>query len=280
MIYCVNGAFVPERLAKVSIVDHGFLYGDGFYDTMRTYSGVILELPLHLDRIENYAIQMGIRLRWSRAQMAHWLSEIVRRNRLRDARVRLTITRGENQYDFTTSKKPTLTIMCQHLRPNTRIARGISASTMKLQRLLPEVKTMSLISMVLAYRQAAKNGDFEVIFIGEGNHVREGAGSNVFAVKRGKIYTPGRHILAGLTRRRVIALARSLKIPVHTKEFTSAFLRSADEVFLTNGLWEIAPAVRLNGKRVGRGKVGPITASLQDAYGRYVRRLTVSHHSE
>lgn len=277
MIFCVNGKFLPERRATVSIIDHGFLYGDGFYDTMRTYNGVILELPLHLDRIEKYAVQMGIRLSWSRKQMEQWLKEIVRCNRLRDSRVRLTITRGQNHYAFTTSKQPTLTIICERLKSRPQIARGISASTIKLQRILPEVKTMSLISMVVAYRAATEHGDFEMIFVGEGNQVREGAGSNVFVVKRGVLYTPRHLILRGLTRRRVIALARTLEISVRIREFTTRFLNNADEIFLTNGLWEIAPVIRLNGKRVGRGNVGPITKRLQDAYRRYVSKYIATH---
>ncbi|TSC58067.1 MAG: branched-chain amino acid aminotransferase [Candidatus Peregrinibacteria bacterium Greene0416_62] len=272
--FCVNGKFLDEREANVSVMDHGFLYSDGFYDTMRTYSGVVLELELHLDRIEHYAEMTGIPLIWGRRKVSRWIQETIQRNHLREARVRVTLTRGVNHFDFIRCKRPTLTIICEELTINTTIYKGVSASTMKLQRIYPEVKTIGITGTILAYRKAAKTRDFEMIFIGDRNMVREGAGSNVFIVKKGILYTPVRAILKGLTRRRVIALAKKSTLPVRMKDFSERSLGQADEIFVTNGLWELVPIVRLNGKKVGKGQVGPVTRRMMAAYREYVAEQT------
>jgi len=275
MIVCVNGTFLDEKKATVSVLDSGLLYGDGFYDTMRTYDGVILEQDLHLERVAKSANTMGIVLPWNDKKIARWLEETVKRNTLKSARVRITVTRGNNGFDFVTSKHPTLIITCEKLVIDPKIYRdGVTAATMKMQRLMPEIKTVGLTSMIIAYRETAKTGDYEVFLVDTDGMLLEGASTNVFLVKRDVLYTPAHGMLEGLTRKRAIALGKKLGYKVIVKNIPARMLKQADEVFLTNRPREIIPVIRVDGKKIGDGKPGPVTRSIMDAYHEYIREET------
>lgn len=276
MIYCLNGQCIDARKAYVSAMDNGFLYGDGIYETMRTYNGVILELPLHIKRLTHSAHTIGIDLPWTFKQIEQWSEEIVRKNSLITARVRITITRGTHGFEFLKPpKKPTIFIHCEKLILDPTIyKKGVSASTMYMERLMPEVKMLGLTSQIVAYRNAAKTKDYEKIFINSNNEVLEGASTNIFIVRRGVLITPSRHILPGLTRKRIIAIAHNLKIPISIRRVSLSELKNADEIFLTNRPREIIPIIALNGKKVNDGKPGPISKLLMHAYKTYAKKIT------
>ncbi len=266
MMFCINGKFISEAKAKISVLDNGFLYGDGFYDTMRAYDGVVLELDLHLKRIALSSEAMDLRLPWNTQTLATWILKIVRLNRLTEARIRVTVTRGN-------AHQSTLVITCSSMKNTFAItSAGIHACTVKMSRLFPAIKTLGgLSTMILGERYAALNNADEAIGISADGKVLEGATSNIFLVKNGRLMTPKNGILKGLTRQRILVLARKKGLKVFVKNIPQSALKSADEIFLTNRPREIIPVVRLNGKKVGSGKVGPVTKQLMAAYQEYVR---------
>lgn len=272
MIVCIHGKFVDGKKGTVSVLDNGFLYADGFYDTLRVYDGILFELPLHLKRIESTAHAMSIPLPRS-ALLSDWLSQIILKNSLRDARVRITVTRGSQGRDFTRAKHPTIVLTCENLKIRKSSLRGETAYTMHLERSDPSRKTLGGLAVLpLAAKVAKERGCEHVIGFDASGFVLEAATSNVFVVRNGRLLTSKNRILQGLTRKRVIALARAMKLRVTIKDFKRSLLLSSDEVFLTNRIREIVPIISINGKKVGMGKVGSVTRKLVQAYEEYVRQ--------
>lgn len=271
MFVFINGKFVTEKNAKISALDNGLLYGDGFYDTMRTYEGKILEHDLHLKRIPKSAKLLGIKLPYSVKKIGDFTKELVRRNGVADGRARVTITRGTQGFDFLHSNKSTLVITAEEIKVNKKdYSSGVAAFTMPLTRTLPEIKTLGLTVMIQAYRTILPRGAYEALLTTPKGEVSEGASTNIFLVKNGKIITPGEGILNGLTRQRAIILARSLGMTVAVRAVKKKELYAADEIFLTNRPREIIPVVKVDGKRIGTGKVGTITQQIMDSYQKYI----------
>lgn len=280
MFVCINGKFLLRNKAKVSALDHGFLYGDGIYETLRTYQGVIFELDVHLKRLRKSAKGIGLRLAWPVTKIKQWANKLVKLNNARVARVRITLTRGVNNFDFSTCKNPTLVIHSENLRVRPEVyTKGVPVVTMRLQRILPEIKTIGLTHMIQAYRAFDPKKITEAIIIDKKNFVKEGASTNVFVVKGGVIWTPKSGILVGTTRNRVIDLAQKNGFKVAIKDFKADKLATADEIFLTNRPREIMPVTRLNGKKVGNGRVGAVTQKIMHAYQEYVKNYVKAHRS-
>ncbi len=272
MKICLNGSFVDANKAKISVLDNGLQFGDGVYDTMRAYNGKILELDLHVDRIFHSVKMIGIGMPWTKAEIREWIQKLVTVNKFNKARVRITVTRGVHGFEFTTFKKPTLIIAGEKLIVDEKIyTEGVTMRTMHMQRILPDIKTVGLTSMIVAYRKAAKDKTYEMLFIGANDMVREGASTSFFMVKDGILYTPKSEILDGLTRKRVIILAKKARIKVVERDFPKSFLKSGTEMFLTNRPREIIPVIKLDGKKVGNGKVGPVTKQIMELYQTYVK---------
>ncbi len=300
MIVFLDGRFVEALKAKVSIFDHGFLYGDGVYETLRTYGGKIWQLDEHLRRLTNSAKMLGLKLPVSRAQIGEWVREVVRRNesadrlklssRARNARrcewrMRITLTRGQNSFDFLSCKKPTLVIAVQKLKsePQAIYRQGVLVVTVKMERFLPEAKTISLLPFILARRGMARKRAYEGIFVDARGYVREGTITNVFMVKDGVLWTPKSGILPGTTREVVLKIVRGMGgrgkvIPaggpvVRVADFKLAQLYAADEVFLTNAPRGIIPVREIDGRKIGRAKTicpGPITRKIQIEFAKKI----------
>lgn len=282
MIFCLNGTFLPASQAKVSVLDNGFLYGDGFYDTSRVYDGVVFELEAHLKRIGESARKMALVLPWPLERIDSWIKTVIAKNKLKEARIRVTVTRGIHGTTFGVERRPTLVITCAKVRVHpATYTKGVDACTLKSERLWPEIKTIGMTGRMLAARSSLPSGAREWIFIGGKNRVREGAFTNVFLVKNGRLLTPniGR-ILPGLTRKRVLALARKEGLSVEVTDLPKSALGRAGEIFLTNRVREIIPVVRCDGRRVGSGRPGPVTKRLIVAYREYVRRYVERHRSD
>ncbi|MEK9159395.1 MAG: aminotransferase class IV [Patescibacteria group bacterium] len=272
MIICINGKWMDEKKAKISVLDNAFLYGDGFYDTMRTYHGQVLELELHLKRLFHSAQVMNIELPWTEKQLRNWIQGTADRNKAKSARVRITVSRGCNTFDFTCTKDPMAVVTCEPLVLNPKdYSEGVSVVTMKLHRVLPQIKTVGLTHMVVAYKDLFPKGIYEALMVSNNGNIPEGASTNLMIVKNGKLITPKSGMLPGLTRKRVMILAKKLGIRVIQKNFKLATLKSADEIFLTNRPREVIPVTRLNGKKVGKGKPGTLTKQLMAAYQQYIQ---------
>lgn len=272
MIICINGKWMDEKKAKISVLDNAFLYGDGFYDTMRTYNGKVLELELHLKRLFHSAEVMNIKLPWTEKQLRNWIQGTADRNKAKTDRVRITVSRGCNTFDFTCTKEPMAVVTCEPLVLNPKdYTVGVSVVTMKLHRVLPEIKTVGLTHMVMAYKDLFPKGIYEALMVSNNGNIPEGASTNLMIVKNGKLITPKSGMLPGLTRKRIMILAKKMGIPVIQKNFKLTTLNSADEIFLTNRPREVIPVAKLNGKKVGTGKPGPFTKKLMAAYQDYIR---------
>jgi branched-chain amino acid aminotransferase len=283
MLIYLNGRFVPKDEARVSVFDHGFLYGDGVYETLRAYDGRLFLLRKHLARLKRSAAAVSLRLPLSLEQIGAALEKTLRVNKLRDAYVRVQISRGPGEIglDPGLCAVPTVVITAKpfHDYPARCYEQGVAVSLVKTRRnhpsaLPPAVKGTNFLNNILAKIEAIKAGAFEGIMLNVDGYVAEGTISNIFLVKNGVLATPGLEtgILEGVTRGLVLRLARRLKIPVEEGLLRPAKFIAADECFITNTTMELMPVAAIDGKRVGNGTPGQVTRRLHREYCRAVAR--------
>lgn len=281
MLVYLDGHFVAREQARISVFDHGFLYGDGIYETMRAYGGKIFLLKKHLARLKRSANAIALKLPLSLDKIGDALNESLRVNKLQEAYVRLHISRGPGELglDPALCVAPTMVIVTKpfHDYPTEYYQRGVSVVIVKTRRnhplaLPPSIKGTNFLNNILAKIEAVKARAYEGIMLNWEGYVAEGTISNIFMVRKGALYTPhpDTGILEGVTRELVLRLAKRKKVPV-----TEAFLRpkdllSADELFITNTTMEIMPVTKLDGKKIRTGTPGPITAALHQAYRKEV----------
>jgi branched-chain amino acid aminotransferase len=277
MLVYLNGRFVPKEEATVSVFDHGFLYGDGIYETMRAYTGRFFLLERHLARLRCSADAVFLTLPMPIDKISAVLYESLKVNRLDEAYVRLHISRGPGEIglDPGLCPDPTVVIVAKPFKayPPEYYDRGVPVSIVKTRRnhplaLNPSIKGTNFLNNILAKIEANKAGAYEGIMLNWEGFVAEGTISNIFMVKGGVLRTPALSvgILEGVTRGLVLDLARNEKIPVQEAAFGPQELIGADECFITNSTMEIMPVTLIDGKPVGSNGPGPVTASLMKAY--------------
>ncbi len=266
MIACLNGKFLPKNKVLISAFDHGFLYGDAVFETLRADNGKLADVEQHMKRLQKSANFLGIKLEWPLSEIGKWAEETVKLNKFKTSRVRITVSRGENDFDFNSCKSPTLLIHCDELIIAPEIYGGIEAITMTLGRSMPEVKSTNLLPMIWAQRKVDKKKVGEVIMVDNDGFVREGVTANVFIVKNGVIHTPEHDVLAGVVRDKVIKLAQKDEMEIEKRDFKIEDLFEAEEIFLTNSVKLIVPVNKLNGKKVGNGGAGAVTKKLMEIY--------------
>ncbi len=270
---CVDGAFFAPDAARVPALDHGVLYGDGLFETLRTYRGGPFRLDRHLARLEKGMAELAfpaLDLTRLRAQTL----ETIARAELVDAQVRITITRGVSStgLDPAGCSAPTVIVSALPLRPppEPSYAEGIEAIRLwprhPEDRPVPWVKSTSYQRTVLARAELRKRGAHEGFFLDPQGNVVEGTVSNVFALLRGVLRTPPASLcLPGITRAEVIELARET-FDVREEPLTPDVLTEAEEVWVTSSISEILPVVRIDGRPVGKGIPGPVSTQLRAAY--------------
>lgn len=283
----LNGRIIPEERASVPVADRGLLYGDGLFETIRTTDGAPEHLGEHLERLAAGARSLGFPAYVARetasALKGGLIERLVKKNGLDRgiAAVRVTITAGPVPVGYARGPRglePTVLVMTRPVdeREVSRIhGRGLGAVIVEgLGPAVPGIKTIDYISSVLGKSMARKRGAYEAIFTGPGGAISEGTSSNVFIVKRGRVSTPpligpknGMTILPGVMRTVVIEAAGRLGISVSEKRIRSEDLASSDEAFLTNSVLHVAPLVRLDSRKIGPGRPGPVTRSLMDEVG-------------
>lgn len=264
----IQGRVVPLKDARVPVEDRGFQFGDAVYEVIRTYGGRPFALKLHLARLGRSARAIDLPLPWDDERLARWTSRLIRRSGFREAKIYIQVTRGAapRNHPYPALVRPALVMTARRLTPTNPAlrARGIRAVTIPDPRWgRCDVKTVNLLANVLAREEARRRGVDDAIFV-RGGLVAEATAANVFAVAKGRLVTPpeGPSILSGVTRACLIELAREAGIPVSERRLTAGDLKRADEIFLTGTTVEVLPVVRLDGKRVGSGKPGPIAARL------------------
>jgi len=281
MLVYLDGHFVARDKAMVSVFDHGFLYGDGIYETMRAYGGRLFLLNRHLARLQRSAKAISLKLPLPLERIGEALNETLNVNKLQDAYVRLHISRGPGEIglDPALCPAPTIVIVAKpfHEYPPSCYERGVKVTVVKTRRnhplaLDPAIKGTNFLNNILAKIESLKAGAYEGIMLNWKGYVAEGTISNIAVIKKGVLYTPHQDtgILGGVTRELVLHLAKRKKIPVKEVLLAPKRLLSADECFITNTTMEIMPVTTIDKKRVGNGKPGPVTKLLQQAYGNEV----------
>ena len=277
MLVYLNGRFVPKEEATVSVFDHGFLYGDGIYETIRAYNGRFFLLERHLARLKHSADAVFLTLPMPIDKIGAVLYESLKVNRLDEAYVRLHISRGPGEIglDPGLCPDPTVVIVAKPFKtyPAEYYDRGVSVSIVKTRRnhplaLDPSIKGTNFLNNILAKIEAIKAGAYEGIMLNWEGFVAEGTISNIFMVKGGVLRTPALNvgILEGVTRGLVLDLARNEKIPARESAFSPQELIGADECFITNSTMEIMPVTLIDAKPIGNSGPGPLTATLMRAY--------------
>jgi len=273
----LNGRLVAAAKARVSVLDRGLLYGDGLFETVRTYRGVPLAFEEHLARLNNSGHMLGIvlpPLRWRDN-----ITALLERNQLteRDARVRITVTRGSGPPGLLppSEAEPTVLITAEPIGEQVRRDQqlGVGAILLPFGRegFLAEHKTLDYLPGVLGRTLAARHQAYEGLYVTATGRVTEGTTSNLFVVRGGRLTTPPiRGTLPGLTRAHVVDLADAAGIPVAHQTITLRGLAAVEEAFLTSSVIEVLPLVRIDDKPIADGQVGPITRRIQRLYQAFV----------
>jgi branched-chain amino acid aminotransferase len=273
----IDGKYYPKSQAKVSVYDHGFLYGDGVFEGIRVYDGVIFKLKEHVQRLFDSAHALMLKVPFNQEQMIRAVVETVKKNSLRDAYIRLVVTRGEGDLGLDPRKcnKPTVIVIADHIKLHEGEAKikGITTHVSWVRRdpidgTTHEIKSLNYLNSILAKIEANIAGADEAICLAPNGCVAEGVGENIFLVKKGKISTPPTSTgsLEGITSKIVKDLAEKMGYKIAVENVTLFMLLNADEVFFTGTAAEIVPIRKINGREIGSGSRGPITKKLSDAF--------------
>ncbi|MBI3910368.1 MAG: aminotransferase class IV [Armatimonadetes bacterium] len=278
----LNGQILPAAEAFVSIFDHGLLYGDGLFETVRVYEGRPFRLRQHLERLREGAVALRLALPWSAEALTAMVEETVRANRLQDGALRLTVTRGAGPPvpDPAVCPQPTCFVTAREWSPPPPAAyergyRAIVAEGRQNERSpLSRLKTLNYGLHLLARMEARDAGLDEALLLNQAGAVAEAATANLFAVIGGRLSTPppSAGCLPGITRAAVLDLADKGGLSTCEVLFDLQDLRAAEEAFLTNSLLEVMPLVEVDGIPIGKGRPGAVTRQLLDAYRALVRR--------
>lgn len=277
----LNGKFVDRSEAVVSVFDHGVLYGDGVFEGIRSYNGLIFKLREHIDRLFESAHTIMLKIPSTRAELIEIVKQCLRVNRLHNAYLRLVVTRGEGDLGLDPRKcaQPTVFVIADTitLYPTRLYEEGLNLVTVATQRSVPEVlnpqiKSLNYLNNILAKIEAITAGYEEAIMLSPSGYVTECTGENIFIVRGKALRTPPPYIgvLRGITRGAVMGLGRAQRLDVREELLTRHDLFNAEEVFLTGTAAEIVPVVKIDGRVIGTGSPGPVTRKLQRAF----RRLT------
>jgi branched-chain amino acid aminotransferase len=273
----INGTLFPKADAKVSVYDHGLLYGDGVFEGIRIYAGKVFRLREHVDRLYESAKHLFLEIPCSREQMIEEVLRTVAVNQKHEGYIRLVVTRGAGSLGLDPGKcsNPQVIIIVDDisLYPAKFYEEGLEVVTASIIRnhpnaLSPRIKSLNYLNNILAKIEAVRAGCQEAIMLNHTGEVAECTGDNIFLVKRGQIRTPpiSAGILEGVTRNAVIELAGSLGLVVQEMTLTRHDVYAADEMFLTGTAAEVVPVARVDGRPVGNGKPGPITRQLRERF--------------
>jgi branched-chain amino acid aminotransferase len=273
LLVYIDGEYYPKSQAKISVYDHGLLYGDGVFEGIRAYKGVVFKLKEHIDRLYNSAKVLMLNIPLTKEEMINAVLKTLRKNRLQDAYIRLIVTRGVGDLGLDPRKcqKPTVIIITDAIKLYSSEARekGLKVMIVWVRRdpvdaTSHEVKSLNYLNSILGKIEANITGFDEAICLDKNGYVSEGVGENLFIVKNGKIITPpsSAGILVGITREVTIKLAEKLGYTVIERNITPTDLFTAEEAFFTGTAAEIAPIVEVNRRVIGEGKPGPVTRHL------------------
>ncbi len=269
----LNGEFVTKENAKVSVYDHGFLYGDGIFEGIRLYNGNIFKLREHLDRLYDSAKSIMLEIPLSYEEMQEAVAETLRKNNLKNGYIRLVVSRGPGDLglDPRRSPKAWVIIIAEQLAiyPEEAYVNGLKTISVSPRRNLPDalnpkIKSLNYLNNILVKIQSNLAGVGEAIMLNSQGYVAEGSSDNIFIVKRGVVFTPPCYCgaLEGITRLAIIELCAKHGIPLKEEPFTLHDVYVADEVFFTGTAAEVIAVREVDGRTIGEGKAGPVTTRL------------------
>ncbi len=278
----LDGELVPESEAKVSVFDHGLLYGDGIFEGIRAYDGRVFRLDEHLDRLYQGAQTLMLDIPVSKQEMSDALCATCRANDIHDGYIRLVVTRGVGDLGLDPRKCPTPSVIIIAaqiaLYPEKYYTEGLELITCATRRVPPDaldpaLKPLNYLNNIMAKIETTRAGVPEGIMLSYDGYVSECTGDNLFLVVDGALVTPPLHIgnLKGITRQAVIGLAEAEGIEVREELFRSHQVYNADEVFLTGTAAELIPAVKVDGRSIGDGTPGPVTGKLLERFQQLTR---------
>jgi len=276
----INKKLVDVNKAKVSVLDRGFLYGDGLFETMRSYAGTVFKIDEHLDRLFAASKIIEIKIPYERKYLKYAIYRNLEANKLKSAYVRLTVTRGEgglgaNSYH---PMVPNIVIYASEFNgyEDWMYKRGIHVKIVATRQNeyspLSRIKSLNFLNYILARSGAQREGCDDAILMNTEGYITEGATSNIFLVKRGVITTPSLSsgIIPGIARGVILQIAKRLRLKTRERFVRHRDLLNAEEVFLTNSMAEVLPVTKIGFEKVGDDKPGPVTKLLHISYQKEV----------
>jgi branched-chain amino acid aminotransferase len=285
----INGKFYEKENAKISVFDHGLLYGDGVFEGIRSYNRLVFKLKEHIDRLFESAQSIMLKIPLAKEQLSKAVIATLKENGLKDAYIRLVVTRGEGDLGLDPRKcagRAAVIIITDKiaLYPEKFYKNGLEIITVPTVRNLPEalnpqIKSLNYLNNILAKIEAINGGYDEAIMLDSLGYVAECTGDNIFIVKSNHLYTPPQCMgtLRGITRDTVLEIAKANKIPVHEHVVTRHEVYISDECFLTGTAAEIIPVVKVDGRTIGAGKPGKLTLSLMKKFKELTKKEGVKY---
>jgi branched-chain amino acid aminotransferase len=281
LLVYVDGTFYPKSEAKISVFDHGILYGDGIFEGIRAYGGIVFKLKEHIKRLCCSAHMIMLDIPVNEKQMAEIVLKTLRENNLNEAYIRLIVTRGVGDLGLNPKNCPKPTIICItdtiSLHSGTK-ENGITAMISWVKRdpvdaTSHEIKSLNYLNSILAKIEANIAGVDEAICLDKNGFICEGVAENIFTVENGNLFTPPTYTgaLKGITAAEVMRIARKIRLEATEKNITPYELFNADEVFFTGTAAEIVPVREINKRVIGQGKTGPITSKLIKEFEKVIR---------
>lgn len=273
----IDGTYYDKENAKISVYDHGLLYGDGVFEGLRIYNGKVFRLKEHIDRLYDSANAILLTIPLSKDEMMKVVKETVTVNDKKDGYIRLVITRGKGNLGLNPflCEKATVIIIVDDIQlyPKACYEDGIAIITASLRRMPPDsldpkIKSLNYLNNIMAKIEAIQSGCLEALMLNREGYVAECTGDNIFLIKNRVLVTPdsSHGALPGITRGAVMEAADHLGIKAQMKPVTAYDLYTADECFLTGTAAELIPVVRIDGRTIGSGKPGPLTLDLKTAF--------------
>ena len=285
----LNGKLVDKKDAKVSVFDHGYLYGDGVFEGIRAYKELVFKLNEHIDRLFESAHSITLKISISKKEMIAAIIKTLKANKLKDSYIRVVVSRGEGDFGLDPRRckgNQTIVIITDKvaLYPKELYEKGMEIITVPTIRNLPEalnpqIKSLNYLNNILAKIEAINSGYEEALMLDHLGYVVECTGDNIFAVKKGELYTPPQCMgtLRGITRDTVLSIAKRLKIPAHEHVITRHELYISEECFLTGTAAEIVPVVKVDGRSIGEAKPGKITKRILQEFRKLTRKDGVKY---
>ena len=278
----VDGVFYPKSEAKISVFDHGLLYGDGVFEGIRAYSGSVFKLKEHVDRLYRSAHMIMLEIPITKEQMIQAVLETLRKNNFKDSYIRLVVTRGVGDLGLDPKKcpKPTIIVITDTIALHKGEAKekGVTAMLSWVKRdpvdaTSHEIKSLNYLNSILAKIEANIGGVDEAICLNKDGFVCEGVAENIFILKNGKLLTPPSYTgaLPGITAEEVMKLAKKLGYDIREKNITPYELFNAEEAFFTGTAAEVVPVREINKRAINSGKPGPITKRLMEEFAKLVQ---------